>query len=135
MNRLTSHYGKVIRTEGDIAYVRFERSEMCNHCNVCISSGAHLMEAKCKNPVHAKEGNTVTVSFERKNLLKASLIAYIIPLVLFVAGLLIGNQISELFSAILSIVFCAGSFFVLKMINRKIDKEGSYVPQIDSVIQ
>ena len=134
MNDIQSHYGVVTDVKNGIASVAFQRSEMCSHCNICSSTGNNMMEITVKNSLNVKPGDKVTVSFETSKLLKASLICYVIPLVIFVAGLFIGYSISEIAAVIISLSTLLISFFVIRFINNKLSKTDRYTPVLKSVI-
>ncbi len=82
--------GTVISASGPRAKVLINRHAACGDCGACqVGREKMVMETIAKNPAHAKPGDTVSVEMQFVSVLKASFIAYGLPLL----GLLIGSLI------------------------------------------
>ena len=81
--------GKVVGTDGKTIDVCFERPEMCAKCGACMGRKPHEETVKIEGT--AAVGDTVAVEMPDAKIVKVSLIAYIIPLIGLLAGLLIGQ--------------------------------------------
>ena len=129
------HIGTVDAVDGEYAVVSFERSSMCAHCGICEGSGDSTQQVKIrvKNTLNAKEKDRVCVSVSNRSLLSASLIAYVVPLLLFLAGLFLGRLISEIVSIVAAICFCASSFFILRYFDRKNRENHTFEPKMISI--
>ncbi len=86
---------KVVRTDGDVAYVEVRNSSGCGSCgsgNECptillsqVFGGANR-EFRVLNAVGAQAGESVVIGLEEGALLKGSLTMYLLPLVLLFIG-------------------------------------------------
>ena len=71
-----------------ISYIRPDACEKCGGCNAMSQTGSITLKADCK------EGDWVRVELPDNRFLSATFMAYVIPLIFFVAGLLLGNSLS-----------------------------------------
>ncbi|TCJ19519.1 Fis family transcriptional regulator [Parasulfuritortus cantonensis] len=94
---------RVVRVEGDIAWVRSESPSSCGACGGkgCGSSTfarmlhPHEPEYAVSNPIDAEPGDNVVVGIEEGSLLRAALSAYVVPLLLLLLGALLGGNWGE----------------------------------------
>src|SRR5690554_3763680 len=88
--------GHVVSIEGNFAKVVIQRHAACGDCGACqIGQEKMTMEAMVRNPISAKVGQQVEIETETTNILKASFIMYVFPLILFVLGAFLGYNISN----------------------------------------
>ena len=81
--------------EDGTAQVACLRQSACSgDCHKCSGCGAveQTMLFEARNPVGAKPGEMVIVESESGPVLKAAAMLYMLPLVLFIAGYLLGMQ-------------------------------------------
>lgn len=87
---------KVLRADVDgTAQVACLRQSACSgDCHKCSGCGAveQTMIFTAQNPIGARPGDMVTVESATGPVLKAAAVLYLLPLVLFIAGYLIGMQ-------------------------------------------
>ena len=87
---------KVLQCEPDgMAKVACLRQSACSgDCHKCSGCGAveQTMIFTARNPIGARPGDTVTVESATGPVLKAAAVLYLMPLVLFIAGYLVGMQ-------------------------------------------
>ena len=87
---------KVIRCDpNDTAQVACIRQSACSgDCHKCSGCGAveQTMIFTAINPIGARPGDTVTVESATGPVLKAAAVLYLMPLVLFIIGYLVGMQ-------------------------------------------
>jgi sigma-E factor negative regulatory protein RseC len=133
MEQMT-HMGEVTRIDGDAAVVRFMRSKMCKHCGACIHIGDKDAEVQIKNTLHAKVGETVRVELRVKSFLQASLLVYILPLVLLIAGLSLGSLHSEGMAIALGLLGAASIFFLLKKLEPRFEKSQRFDPYMVEIV-
>ena len=77
------------------ARVMLLRQTACSgDCHKCSGCGAaeQTMIFTARNPLGAKAGDLVTVESESGPVLKAAAVLYMVPLVLFIAGYLVGMR-------------------------------------------
>ena len=95
MSSQTLHTGTVVALCGDRAVIRFSRSPMCRHCGACFAAGETEMETSVENTLRAEVGERVAVELPPRRLLKASVLAYALPLAALLLGLLLGSSWGE----------------------------------------
>lgn len=85
--------GIVTRVEGDYAWVEIGTSSGCGSCKSQGSCGSGLLgiqapsrQHRLLNTVGARPGDAVTVSMPEGGVLKAAVLAYLLPLGLGIAG-------------------------------------------------
>ena len=87
---------KVLSCEPDAtARVMYIRESACSgDCHKCFGCGAvqQAMIFQARNPIGARPGDLVTVESATGPVLKAAAVLYLLPLVLFIAGYLVGMQ-------------------------------------------
>lgn len=119
---------EVIDVNGDDATVFLTRHTACGDCGKCMVAKQNLeVRAHVKNTLGAQVGQQVTVEMELKGLLSASLIMYGIPLLAFIAGMLLGFNIlspawgiEENFCAFVTgLVFIAVTYLIIKVYDKK----------------
>ena len=94
----------VLKTAGKIAVLQIEKSPACEGCRICaFKAGKSRVKVKALNAAGAKKGDTVIVQAEKDNRTLASFFAYIVPVLLAGAGVLIGAlcKLEELYIVLL----------------------------------
>ena len=127
--------GKVVRVEGDKAEVLFKRSSACGNCHACgMLKDMSEITVTVENTMGAEPGDTVTVEMPNSSIFKGSLAAYVFPLVMLIAGALLGyyvlaaplGMLPDLAAAIFALAFTAIAFLALKLLEpvfaKKLDK-------------
>lgn len=113
--------GRVIQIKGDLAIVSMTRNETCGHCNACEKGNPHLVEAL--NHCNAGVNDRASIELQGNTFIKAAIILYGIPLLMFIFGILTGcflfwvlkiEASVELPSFALGIVFALSSCFIIK---------------------
>lgn len=81
--------------DGTAQVVRIRESACSGDCHKCSGCGAaqQTMLFTARNPIGARAGDLVIVSAESAPVLKAALVLYILPLVLFFAGYIGGAYV------------------------------------------
>jgi sigma-E factor negative regulatory protein RseC len=137
--------GIVKKTEGFTAKVIVQKKSMCEGCTVrgTCESTAEGMEIEALNPLQAREGQTVKVSMKPQAYLKGSMLVYGLPLVVFIAGAIIGKNIgeeyfkdvnSDLVAAITGFSALILSLGGVKLWSLKTEKSAEYRPVIEEII-
>ena len=86
--------GRVIKTEGNIAFIELEKRTACGYCHACdMKQGANIL--KVVNTKEARVDNKVQVSISEWNMVKIAFLVYIVPLILFVIAYLAGDSIAR----------------------------------------
>lgn len=134
-------YGEVVALcEKGRALVRTRRHSSCSKCGACGLSGELPdLEIETVNLIDAQPGDIVIVSMESRNVLVAALLVYIVPLLVFIGGLLVGRFAgarlfpelrSEWFSVAVGVLLMGASYFFLSSYDRRASRRGKYMPRI-----
>jgi len=136
--------GIVSSTQGMKATVTIQRSAACGDCGACqVGKEKLTMEASAVNVVHAKTGDKVEVEMAFKNVMKASFIAYGLPLIMFVLGCVLGSFYTSnilgqsenpIFSFLSGLVLMALTYGVIKIFDNKGLFTISYEPRITTIL-
>ena len=80
--------------DGSAQVACLRQSACSGDCHQCSGCGAveQTMIFTARNPIGARPGDTVTVESATGPVLKAAAMLYMLPLVLFIAGYLVGMQ-------------------------------------------
>lgn len=124
--------GKVVESKHGMLKVCFDRPEACQHCNACSGQKHHTL---AKIPGNAPVGSFVTVDMPQGQVFKASVLAYVVPMVLLILGILLGLTLlkSEAAAALLGIGMMAVSYLLLRWIEKRLGKDPAWRPRIISV--
>ncbi len=127
--------GVITERDNDSAIVMVGHSSTCGNCgcgaltrkNGKLCDNNHQF-IKVKNSINANIGDPVSIEFKSGNMIKTSIMLYLIPLIMFVFGIFAGNQIqsdnkNDIISFLTGIVFLVLSFFILSRIDKKNPKE------------
>lgn len=123
--------GFVRRLIDDKAELEVRRASGCGSCNGCgggCEVQAHIVTIK--NSVNARVGDFVELKGEANSIFKYTLIVYMIPFIFLIGGIALGNMYFksignpnfELLSFATGILFLVISYFILKVIDKKIEK-------------
>lgn len=126
---------QVVAVEGDYAWVETQRRSSCGSCEAkgcgtgALSKvlGARVQRIKVRNPIQAQAGDSVTLGIEEGVLLQGSLMVYIVPLLLMLAGGLLGESLApqwgaeaETLSLLFGVLGLAGGFLWLRGYQRRV---------------
>lgn len=115
--------GQVVEIIGEKAKVLVKRHDVCSNCGGCGISlsgkGENYLEAL--NTVNAAVGQTVRVASDTGQVLKASFVVYIVPVLSLLAGIALGQQFGgEPAGLILGLVFLLLSYLAVRAYDRKV---------------
>lgn len=138
--------GIVTKVDGVMAKVAVQKRGTCEGCavrGVCETTEGG-MEIEALNPVNAEVGQLVKVSMKPQAYLKGTMLVYGIPLIVFVAGAILGKNIGEQFfkgtnsdlvAAIVGFTALIISFLGVKFWSRKLETKTEYKPVIEEIIK
>lgn len=120
-----TEYGEVVDIKGDIAFVRFHRTSACGRCRACgMLSTQNEIVVEMPNSQNADIGDHVSVQITMRKALKASVIAYVFPLIMLFLGIFAGWLLSDVWgvfkNADLTMALCAIIFVILSFLLLKI---------------
>lgn len=110
--------------EDGTALVMHVRESACSgDCHKCSGCGAakETILLKAKNPIGARRGDLVKLESETGPVLKAAVVMYVLPMLLFFAGYALGDLLWQL-GALVGCLAFAGSIALAVVYDRKIGK-------------
>ncbi|WP_290459122.1 SoxR reducing system RseC family protein [Romboutsia ilealis] len=126
------------------AKFKLKRHSACASCGKCATTSEEKdIIVEVDNTIGAKVGDRVEVNMESVNVLKASFIAYTIPLLALLLGTVgtfyflkmisITNSI-EIISGLVGLIFTFISFLILKKNDKKFRDSKEYIPIVTKII-
>lgn len=135
--------GVIISTDGDRAKVMLQRQSSCGDCTGCkLGNEDTKMEVEAINPINAKIGDWVEIDMEHQNVLAAAFIAYAIPLIALIAGIVVGGilldaiglaQYKEIGAGLFGLLLTAITFLVIRSKESSFRENKTFVPIIVSI--
>lgn len=135
--------GTVISTDKNKAKVLLQRQSACGDCKGCRWGDDDMsMELEAVNAVNAKEGDSVQIDMEHQDVLKAAFIAYVIPLITLIGGVIIGSMLlesigldkyKEIGSGLFGLLLTGISYLVIRSREKVIEKNKNYIPIIREI--
>jgi sigma-E factor negative regulatory protein RseC len=99
------------------------------------------MEVKAINSAGASVGDRIVLSFETASLLKATFLIYVFPIILMIAGAVLGQVLAPFtefspsgLSVLLGFAFFFSALFIIKARANKMAKKNAYQPKITKII-
>ena len=126
--------GKVVAAENGVLEVCFERPEACAHCGACAGQKE---ETLVKIPGSAPVGRWIDVDMPEGQVLKASMLAYVMPLLLLLGGIALGSVLfkQEVLWAVTGIVFMGVSWLALRLIEKRMKQRDVWQPKVVNVYE
>lgn len=134
MENTGAHIGLVTAITDGTAQIRFLRSSACAHCGACLTVGDTEMEVSLPNTLGAKEGDRVVVDLSPKRVVQASLLAYAVPLLLLIAGVLIGSRYADWAGLTLGVAACGIGYLILRIVEKTSVKKKSFQPRMTRIL-
>lgn len=126
--------GVIKSIDGDAAIIEITRSGACGSaCSTCkLNCETMKMDIRAINNINASAGQLVRLHSEYKMVMKATLIVYIMPLILMIVGIGLGmmgaeylgyNDIKEPIAVGIGVVCLFLAYLFLSLIDKKIKKD------------
>lgn len=133
------------RTEKNRAWVKTQRSSACESCashGACTSlGGGKDMEVETLNDAGAAVGDRVQISFDTSKLMGVSFLVYIFPILLLIAGAMLGEKMAPQFglnesvsSALGGFGFFGLAFVLVRWWSRILARKRNYQPRIQKIL-
>jgi sigma-E factor negative regulatory protein RseC len=134
----------VLQVKNDKALIQTQRRSACQSCQLENSCGQGLiskmssersMQLWLNNPLNAQVGQTVTISIPDEGLLKASVLMFVIPLLLMLAG---SAAAMQLFGGDLAAISggAAGllsGFYIARVKSAAMHDDARFMPLMESI--
>ncbi len=123
-----------------------QRHSACASCGKCtkLSSECQDLVVEVENSIGAKTGDRVEVSMESVKVLKATMLAYLVPLIFLLVGTILKYYILDLikFSGPIEVIsgvvglICTGiSYLLLRKNDAKFKQSRQYIPKVTKIIE
>ena len=125
--------GLVVKIEGNTATVRVDKKDECSKCGMCLfPKNASHIDFEAQNDLGVAEGDTVIIQTQKEGKLLGVLLAFLVPLILVGAGVLLGLLVfgNELVALGISVVLVIVWYVVLSFIDKKLKKSMGFKPTI-----
>lgn len=137
--------GVVTKIEGNMAKVIVQKRGACDGCKAqgTCQTTEEGMEIEAVNMAQAKEGQAVKISIQAQTYIKGTMLFYGLPLVLFIAGAIVGKNIgenffeeknSDLVAAIVGFAALVISLLGIKVWAKNTEKKTDQKPVIEEVV-
>ena len=144
---MATQEGVVTKVDSSTAWVKCTKSAACESCKAkgfCDTMGGSDddVEVEAINAAKAKVDDRVTISFETSSLLKVSFLVYMVPVLLLILGVVIGDKIApifnydrSIFSMLVGLLFLLAAFFFVKTKGKELSKKDAYKPKIIRILK
>ncbi|MBE9528216.1 MAG: SoxR reducing system RseC family protein [Proteobacteria bacterium] len=138
--------GVIVEVSGSVATIKASKSGSCDSCSAkksCASISETEMLLEAENCIGAKVGDQVMYSVDAGSIIKAGVMLYLMPIIAFIAGVVIGTYAAphfwpganpDLVTGLFGILFLTLAFTGLKLYSRITAANGAYKPQILRVV-
>ncbi len=136
-------HGIVVQDKKKTVLIKAQRSTACDNCaskRACASgSTGSEMLIEAENTIGAKVGDRVVFTVGTGSILKAGLLLYLVPILCFIAGVVLGqtaaknlfpDQNPDLVSGVLGVIFLSLAFIGLKVYSSFIEKGSAFRPHV-----
>jgi sigma-E factor negative regulatory protein RseC len=123
--------------------IAVERSSACGKCSMsglCFSDDAKPIKLQAKADFPVKVGQMVRLTLDEGNLLKYSVITYLMPVMLLIAGAVIGSSIKgggnsgdPLFSIIGGAIGLLIGLFLVKKYSKRLENKNKMIIKVSDV--
>ncbi len=132
--------GIVTDVKGDMLTIVFDRPEACGDCHRCMHGSDDCAKHTIYLRGQASPGDEVVVEMDDTHVMAASALAYIVPLIGFIAGLAVGWLLRDVITVLnpdLTMTICAVigtacAYGLMRLLDPHFSK-GRWEPQIVSV--
>lgn len=117
---------KRVLEDGSAEVLRVRESACSGDCHKCSGCGSsqQTMVIPAENPIGAKVGDWVVIEAKSGAVLKAAAMLYIVPLVLFIAGYLVGEHLWQR-GILVSLAGLVLGLILVKLLDRHMTNKGS----------
>ncbi|MCD6450422.1 MAG: SoxR reducing system RseC family protein [Thermotogaceae bacterium] len=128
----------VVTVNNDIAILKkIDNEGSCENCAMALLCKRNEEEATIKastNQIEVKPGDIVLVKTPRASITKVSFFIYTLPLLIFIASILIFKKcsFSDEASFLYSLIFLGIYYFILKLLDKKLTKK--FAPKVVKVL-
>lgn len=136
--------GIIEKTDKGKAFVRVERNSACDHCEskgMCQVDNEREMVVEVENLLGGGPGDQVEIMVPTGTFMKISLMVYMLPVLAFMFGAFMGDNLAEKLSLNPSLAAIIGGtvlmliiFYLLKRLDTVIGGKKRYMPRMTRII-
>ncbi len=127
--------GKVVRLKNSVAYVEIERSQECAGCKACALAAKKSTTLSAKNDAGANTGDEVLVVLAPQKPLIATLMLFILPLVLMVISIVVALRFDQSEIMLALYAFCGIAVgFLIAFVFDKLYYSKKYVSHVIEIL-
>lgn len=130
--------GKVTKIDNGYATVTVTKREECAKCGACgMTDNMTGIDFKCKAINGVLEGDIVSIELSDLSKLIASVLAFLVPLLILGISLLLGYLFikNDLIICLITIIAIIVWYAFLGIIDKKIKNKNKFIPQIIDIIK
>jgi sigma-E factor negative regulatory protein RseC len=122
--------GKVIEIKGLLALVEFTSSSACAGCGACRKGQSGQMVTEAFNEAGAKPGEAVEVEVSRAVVTLFPFIAYMVPVLFFFVGVILGTRFSEVWGIVAGFILLVIGILAARSLGRYIGRQKRFICRI-----
>lgn len=136
--------GIIQKTESEKAFIRVQRNSACAHCEsrgMCQIDNEREMVVEVENVLGGKPGDQVEIMVPTGSFMKISLMVYMLPVLAFMIGAFLGDNLASKFSLNHSLAAIIGGtilmmifFYLLKRLDKVIGGKKRYTPCMTRIL-
>ena len=131
--------GTVLEIRDRVALVSTEAKGACHSCSargVCHLGGSKTMVAETWNTLGAQVGDTVRISLGSRSVLGAAFLLYMVPLLFFLGGLILGQTLTsgQTWGVILGFLCMVASYVGIRFLDRRLSRAEKFRPEIVEIV-
>lgn len=139
-------HGVIVECKGATALVKTRRGTSCESCKSkkeCKPVEQDDMLLEVENTIGAEVGQNVVFTVGAGSILKAGVLFYLVPVLSFIAGVVLGQAVlagffpnvnADLVSGLFGAFLLIASFIGLKLYNRHLSKDNAFRARILRVV-
>ncbi len=137
--------GIVTSVDGNYIKVALMKHTACGDCGACSMGEENMnMSVECLNQANAKVGDRVELVMKTENVLNAAFIAYLVPLTMFLLGIIFGMKYLtatgyqgniEAAGAGIGLVLMFMTYGVIKLNDKKFKESNKYLSVAIKVLE
>lgn len=140
------HVGEVYEVNNGTAKIKVKRHSSCTSCGGCgilTAGGDKEVSMEVPNPIGAKVGEIVRISVETDKVILASLIVYVLPVIVLVIAMYITQQVAinsgyletaEVMSIGVGLGAMVLVFLIIRLLDKRIARTRKFKPRITEVV-
>jgi sigma-E factor negative regulatory protein RseC len=123
--------------------VSFQQSSACAKCGLCHDVGEGMVGIEAVNDIRAKRGDIVEIEIPSQEVVKGSVVVFLLPIFFLIIGYLVGSALMRLFGlpgweeaigVVSALIFLGLSFFAIKWYDKNVQQKEALRARILKII-